>query len=273
MSDLQKNLDAAERAYALDSSASNWKRITDAKLALDQEKTRAAALARIAADEAAKLEAEKRAALAAAVNELSPTVTLPALYAAIEPSRRAVAEARTMLSVALDEAHAQLAAFTGRKEQIAGIERELGREPAPGVHVDAWKLRAMLLIDAPTVRPDLGTIVTNETPLRLAEALDTASASGCSRVPPTVWCTGDIQAMSSAALHDLLTGSNELAPLVGQGEEAIALQTKVAAARVQAALDVRGMPNVTEADRMIQGNHAEERVRAEHAAQTGTVLS
>lgn len=264
MSDLAKALDAAERAYATDPSAQNWKRITDAKLAVDQEKTRAAALARIAADEAAaKAEAEKQK-LRDELAALSPTLNARAFFAVLATERKAVHAAR----IALSQAHGALRAHVGdyeeARERAVELHKALGMSPPAHEPMSMIKAEAMVTFDAQTL--PLHSLLVRPTALP-----DCASELGVSGGGLDAATRGrfDGYAIELAAIRDKLTGSTQIDEFRSTADAEQQRARVAQAARVAALASVKGVPgNTPDSLAALAGTAAERALKAHDASTT-----
>jgi hypothetical protein len=246
MNDLAQNLDTAERTYALDPTAASWKAVTEARAALERDKTRQDALSRIAADEErAKLEAH-RATLRNEVSELLSVLTVQRFFADLESDRADIRAARA----SLEKAHASIA-----------LQSELGEQLVrTGDNVSDQTAHALACFEAPAVGPLGRALLADVRESEVATALGIGQSGG---VDVQLWAHGDTGVLTRAAIHDRLTGSKKLAPMVEELEEQRAARHAAFAIRQAAILEGKRDVNNGEEQLKALADRAEARARGE----------
>lgn len=265
MSDLSKALDAAERAYATDPSAQNWKRITDAKLAVDQEKTRQAALARIAADDAAAKAEADRQKLRDELAALSPTLNARAFFANLAIERNEVHAARLALFRTRVSIDGHVSDYEAARERAVELCKLLGMSPPAHETMSVLKAEAMVTYDA----PDLPRQSLLTGPTVVHQCADVLGVTG-GGLDPAAQGRFDGAAVSLAAIRDKLTGSTQIAEFRASHEAERERSRVAQAARVAAVASVKGVPGNTPEYLATLASHAAERALEAHDASTTT---
>ena len=269
MSDLSKNQDGAERAYAVDPSVTNWKAVTEARAALERDTTRQAALARIAADEATAAKEAVRQKLRDELAALAPTLSAASFLAAVKEERTVVAAARAALSEAHASIASKLADYQAARERASVIAREFGNTDGIGEPLNASKVTSIVLFGACAV-PDtieFRALLGKMLPTDHADALGLAYSGMLAGVSPQLILQGDPQAFCRAAVNDKLFGSTELPAMLRKAEADSQDAGRIGSARYAAVRDGRRDPSVTEGTLRVLADSAEEHMRTAIAAE------
>ena len=241
MSDLSRNLDASERAYAVEPTPANWKRIVEAKLAAEQETTRLAALSRIAADDAAaETEADKQK-LRDELAVLSPTLNAPSFFAVVAAERKAVHDARLAIFRARIALNVHVTEYETRRARADELHKVLSSFAHDYEPMSVPKAEAMLVFDAFDMPQQ--SLLTGPTVLHeCASILGVGQGAG---LDAQVRARLDAKSVALSAIRDKLMGSHELAALKEADDATQKIASVAAAARVEAVRSVRGLPNNT----------------------------